>query len=180
MKNINKHLKGSFKEIMKKFTVLIFLLIKFLSFVSAQETFLNIDFSNNDAFYNTIKENYDRFDLGYIKSDIIFESYGKTYFAIEKINYYGWKKDLRFFLGCADATGVYDKDLKLIKQCPFIATESRVNVGLSSTMLSNSFEPCIVIQNTQKNSYSNTDPFVFITIDFEKNTLIIFVPNIEV
>jgi hypothetical protein len=152
----------------------------FPSPVAAQEIILNIDINNSNDFDNTIKEYYDGLELGYIKSDTVFESYGEIYFSIDKINYYGLKKDVKLFLGYADATGVYDKDLKLIKPCPFIPTEFRVNKGLSSIMLNDPFEPSIVIHDTQRNGYSNTDPFVIITIDFEKNTLIIFEPNIEV
>jgi hypothetical protein len=165
---------------MKKFNILIFLLLIYISRVAAQEIILNIDINNNKDFNNTINEYYDYLELGYIKSDVLFESYGETYFSINKINYYGLRKDIKYFLGYIDATGVYDKDLKLIKQCPFISTEFRVNKGLSSVMLSNPFEPSIVIHNIQRNNYSNTDPFVLLTIDFENNTLIIFEPNIEV
>jgi hypothetical protein len=167
------------KKMVQKHGILILIIIVFTSIAGADDSYLEIDIDIDNNFYKRINENYDSLKLKYIIGNIEFESYGRIYFSIEKINYYGFKNNVCFFLGYADKTGVYDKDLRLLKKCPFTNTDSRVNIGLSSLMLKYPFEPSIIIKNIQRNTYSNTDQYAFLEIDIIKNTLVIFEPNIE-
>ncbi|GMO62370.1 MAG: hypothetical protein Ta2A_08940 [Treponemataceae bacterium] len=134
-----------------------------------KEIFIQIDLDIENEFYQSVKQHYGTFELGYIKGDLEYENYGH-FFTVERINYYYQKDNIRYFLGYVDKDGIYDKNSALIKKCPFVNTDKSVNIGLSSHMLRHPFGPMIAIK--AGGAVRNANQYGLIRIDFSQNTLI--------
>lgn len=157
--------------------IFVLLLLTVFSFSQSKEILVNININRNNKFYNVINENVDCIKLGYIKGNVSFESYGKNYFSIDKINYYAYKNGVKYFLGFVDKDGIYDKSLKLIKKSPFVPTKTLVSIGLSSFMLENPFGASLILKDLDNDELSNTDSFAYLNIDFIEHSLFVYEPE---
>ncbi len=140
------------------------------------ENFVLVNIQHDNNFYAEIRQQYDGVKLGYIRGSVDFEGYGNKYFSIERINYYAYKDDGTFFLRYVDQTGVYDRNSKLLKKANVVNTATRFCVGVSSAALENPFAPNLVIQDTQKHTFLNTNVFAYIKIDFQNSCLLVYDP----
>jgi hypothetical protein len=163
---------------MKKYIFGIVLLLCTFTFSNSEEIIITFDIGRNFEFYKNVRRHYDRIELGYIKGETEFSSHQRTYFSINRINYYGYKRGSKYFLGYVDSSGVFDKDCKLIKEYIFESTDTHISMGLSSQMLDGPFSLCLIIKDLEMNELFNSDTCAYIRIEFSTDSLMVYEPEI--
>ena len=135
-----------------------------------------IDLSRNNSFYNEMRKHYDKIELRYVRGEDYANGYGKKYFILQRLSYYGIKGNDEYLLGYVTIDGIYDKNSNLLKKV--VVPEYTINIGLSSGTLNAPWEPSYALKDTRrKNEIGNTNPFAFLRINFSNNTLEIYQPE---
>ena len=168
--------------IILKLNLLLCLLFFFISCYVAKaddgnkKEFISLNISATNLFYNELREYYEKIELGYIRGNEYKVNYGKDFFVLEKLEYYGIRGEVRYFLGYMTSNGIYDKYSKLLKS---IETPGDIiNMGLSSRTLEAPWEPSFALQDLNwKNEIFNSDRFAYLRIDFINNSLALYEPE---
>ena len=141
------------------------------------EISVSLDLSTSNPFYDELKKYYNEIELKYIRGENYSNGYGMEYFILERLSYYGIKNNVKYLLGYVTIDGVYDKNSSLLKRV--VLPKNLINMGISSGTLDAPWGPSYAVKDTLKkrNKIGNTNPFVFLRIDFDNNSLRIFEPD---
>jgi hypothetical protein len=134
-----------------------------------------LDLSYDSLFYGELRNHYDQIELKYIRGESYIAGYGWKYFVLERLSYYGIKNNVKYFLGYVTRDGIYDKSSNLLKKVD--PPEYLINLGVSSATLDYPWVLSYLLKDILKNHIWSSDPFAFIGVDFNNNSLGIYIPE---
>ena len=139
---------------------------------------VSLDISRTNSFYDELRNYYDEIELVYIEGEEYVDNHGKKILVLEKLEYYGIKSDAKYLLGYITSDGIFDKDSIPLKKLNI--SENIINLGLSSYTLEVPWGPSYVLQDLSwKNEIFNSEQFASLRIDFNTNSLVLYIPDYE-
>ena len=162
---------------MKKLNLLFLLLIS-ISYLTVcaddknnNELSKFLDVSSDNAYYNELRKYYDKIELKYICGENYINGYDMEYFFLQRLTYYGYKKNEKYMLGYVTLEGLYDKDSNLIREA--VAPENRIILGLSSETFDTPWSPSYAVEKTlrKKSSIGNVWLLGHVRVDFDNDSL---------
>ena len=136
--------------------------------IKSEVIFLEINLKERDEeIYQEIRSHYGNFWIRAYRSAEEFEFYSKKHFYVKEIQYF-YKTDNKYiYLGKADKSGVFDKENKLLKECPPL--NNYEVLGFTEYILRSPFYLGMYILN--KGKYGSLDPYTIPFINFKDNTI---------
>lgn len=158
----------------KKLIFLSLILLASTKAVSEEYKLKQINLDSNYKLDKQIIDNYGNLWIAYKENDESFVKNGKNKQGIQTVELYYKKSSDYIFLGKLNVDGIYDSNNNLL--CRNIIFYERFNdlkpLGYMEEILQ---DPFYTGQYYLRNglSYGALEPYAFLSIDFEKNTIIV-------